>query len=143
MYLCVCISIYMYMYSSINLKWFQTKILRDLVLTFNVVFVPVIIKIILSLLIITILLIMIIIVCWLFVVVCRLEEEGNINQKLTHERSAAENKIKTLEEQITVNDDNISKVNRKNYKSINLAYDTCSTSMYTFQIFISTCYVYV
>ena len=42
--------------------------------------------------------------------VYRLEEESNTNQKLSHERTVAENKIKGLEEQITVNEDNISKV---------------------------------
>ena len=40
----------------------------------------------------------------------RLEEEGTSNQKLMQEKVSAENKIKTLEEQITINDDNISKV---------------------------------
>lgn len=42
--------------------------------------------------------------------ILRLEEEGNLNQKLTQERTVAENRIKGLEEQITVNDDNINKV---------------------------------
>lgn len=40
----------------------------------------------------------------------RLEEEGNSNQKLLSERVAAENKIKGLEEQMTLSEDNISKV---------------------------------
>ena len=40
----------------------------------------------------------------------RLEEEGNANQKLLSERANAENKIKTLEEQMTLSEDNIAKV---------------------------------
>ena len=39
-----------------------------------------------------------------------MEDEGNQNQKLMSERSAADNKIKSLEEQMTLSDDNISKV---------------------------------
>ena len=41
---------------------------------------------------------------------CRLEDEGNSNQKLMAERSAADTKIKGLEEQLTLSEDNISKV---------------------------------
>ena len=41
----------------------------------------------------------------------RLEEEGINNQKLQHEKIAAEGKIKTLEEQLTVSEDSIIKVN--------------------------------
>lgn len=40
----------------------------------------------------------------------RLEDEGNQNQKLMSERTAADNKIKSLEEQMTLSEDNISKV---------------------------------
>ena len=40
----------------------------------------------------------------------RLEDEGNTNQKLLSERANAENKIKTLEEQMTLSEDNIAKV---------------------------------
>lgn len=40
----------------------------------------------------------------------RLEDEGNQNQKLMSERSTADNKIKSLEEQMTLSEDNISKV---------------------------------
>ena len=40
----------------------------------------------------------------------RLEEEGTNNQKLQHEKIAAEGKIKTLEEQLTVSEDSIIKV---------------------------------
>ena len=40
----------------------------------------------------------------------RLEEEISSNQKLSQERLAAENRMKGLEEQITVHEDNISKV---------------------------------
>ena len=40
----------------------------------------------------------------------RLEDEGNQNQKLMSERTAADNKIKGLEEQMTLSEDNISKV---------------------------------
>ena len=40
----------------------------------------------------------------------RLEDEGNSNQKLMAERSAADTKIKGLEEQLTLSEDNISKV---------------------------------
>ena len=42
----------------------------------------------------------------------RLEEESANNQKLMAERAQADNKIKVFEEQITVNEDNISKVSR-------------------------------
>ena len=42
--------------------------------------------------------------------ITRLEEEGTVNQKLLSERSAADSKIKTLEEQMTLSEDNISKV---------------------------------
>ena len=41
---------------------------------------------------------------------CRLEEESNAAQKLAQERAAAENKIKGLEEQMSVQEDGISKV---------------------------------
>ena len=40
----------------------------------------------------------------------RLEDEGNANQKLMAERTAADTKIKSLEEQMTLSEDNISKV---------------------------------
>ena len=40
----------------------------------------------------------------------RLEEEGSSNQKLLQDRTSADSKIKGLEEQITVHEDNISKV---------------------------------
>ena len=40
----------------------------------------------------------------------RVEEENASNQKLANERANAENKIKALEEQVTLNDDNIGKV---------------------------------
>ncbi len=40
----------------------------------------------------------------------RLEEEGANNQKLLTERAAAESKIKGLEEQMTLSEDNVSKV---------------------------------
>lgn len=40
----------------------------------------------------------------------RLEEEGANNQRLQHEKIAAEGKIKTLEEQLTVSEDSIIKV---------------------------------
>ena len=40
----------------------------------------------------------------------RLEDEGNQNQKLMSERTSADNKIKSLEEQMTLSEDNISKV---------------------------------
>jgi len=40
----------------------------------------------------------------------RLAEEGTTNQKLQHEKIAAEGKIKTLEEQLTVSEDSIIKV---------------------------------
>lgn len=40
----------------------------------------------------------------------RLEEEDLNNQKLQHEKIAAEGKIKTLEEQLTVSEDSIIKV---------------------------------
>ena len=43
---------------------------------------------------------------------CRLEEEGSSNQKLLQERASADSKIKGLEEQMTVHEDNISKVRR-------------------------------
>lgn len=39
-----------------------------------------------------------------------MEDEGNANQKLMAERSAADGKIKSLEEQMTLSEDNISKV---------------------------------
>jgi hypothetical protein len=39
-----------------------------------------------------------------------LEDEGNQNQKLMSERTTADNKIKGLEEQMTLSEDNISKV---------------------------------
>ena len=42
--------------------------------------------------------------------ITRLEEEGTVNQKLLSERSTADSKIKTLEEQMTLSEDNISKV---------------------------------
>lgn len=40
----------------------------------------------------------------------RLEEESNAAQKLAIERATAENKIKGLEEQMTIQEDSISKV---------------------------------
>ena len=40
----------------------------------------------------------------------RLEEESNTNHKLLLEKTASENKMKSLEEQITIQDDNMSKV---------------------------------
>ena len=40
----------------------------------------------------------------------RLEDEGNNNQKLMSEKAAAESKIKGLEEQLTLSEDNVSKV---------------------------------
>lgn len=46
----------------------------------------------------------------LFVYNNRLEDEISSNQKLSQERLAAENRIKGLEEQMTVHEDNISKV---------------------------------
>ena len=39
-----------------------------------------------------------------------MEEEAAANQKMAAERANAENKIKTLEEQVTLNEDNIAKV---------------------------------
>ena len=42
----------------------------------------------------------------------RVEEEATSNQKLATERANAESKIKTLEEQVTLNEDNIAKVRR-------------------------------
>ncbi len=39
-----------------------------------------------------------------------MEEEGTNNQKLLAEKVAAENKIKGLEEQMTVSEDSVSKV---------------------------------
>jgi len=43
----------------------------------------------------------------------RLEEEGTNNQRLQHEKIAAEGKIKTLEEQLTVSEDSIIKVSQR------------------------------
>ena len=43
----------------------------------------------------------------------RLEEEGANNQRLQHEKIAAEGKIKTLEEQLTVSEDSIIKVSQR------------------------------
>ena len=40
----------------------------------------------------------------------RVEEEAAANQKMATERTNAENKIKSLEEQVTLNEDNIAKV---------------------------------
>ena len=46
--------------------------------------------------------------------VFRLEEEGMVNQKLLSDKASAESKIKGLEEQMTLSEDNLSKVRRIN-----------------------------
>lgn len=50
----------------------------------------------------------------------RLEDEDNQNQKLVSERASADSKIKSLEEQMTLSEDNISKVSGlvKNVNSV-------------------------
>ena len=55
----------------------------------------------------------------------RLEDEGNQNQKLMSERTTADNKIKSLEEQMTLSEDNISKVSGL-VKILNFASHTVS-----------------
>ena len=50
--------------------------------------------------------------------VCRLEEEANTVQKLNIEKSTADTKLKEMEGQITVHEDNIGKVCVLYYKMI-------------------------
>lgn len=46
----------------------------------------------------------------IFLYPLRVEEEANTNTKLNADRTNADNKIKGLEEQVTLNEDNIAKV---------------------------------